>query len=337
MRAVFSGRHLQVFTSGAEYMVTGDPLTPASIQVNRQTRVGSPVARTLIPRDVDGATLFVSRSGREVREFLYTDAEHAYQSTDLALVARHLVRDPRDQDFDKSRRLLFVVMGDGSMAALTVYRAEQVTAWTGLATDGAVRSIAVVGDVVYLLVERGGAWLVERFDDALNLDSALVGDADEAAATWSGLDHLEGRTVGVLADGAVRGTASVLLGRVTVDPPARHVEIGLPYAHAIEPLPPSLLDPAGGGDRVRLVEAGFRLEDTAALRVDLGRGAFDLPLHRFGPQPADGAPPPRVSGDRRLRALGWRRDIDAPLWRIEQDAPLPFTLLSVTMELKVND
>jgi hypothetical protein len=29
IRAVFSGRHLQVFTSGAEWMVSGDPLTPA--------------------------------------------------------------------------------------------------------------------------------------------------------------------------------------------------------------------------------------------------------------------------------------------------------------------
>ncbi|WP_029009195.1 hypothetical protein [Azospirillum halopraeferens] len=337
VRAVFSGRHLQVFTSGAEYMVSGDPLTPANIQVNRQTRVGSPVDRTLAPRDVDGATLFVSRSGREVREFLYTDAEQAYRSTDLALVARHLVRGPRDQDFDKNRRLLFVVMEDGSVAALTVYRAEQVTAWTRLSTDGAVRSVAVVGDDVYVLVERDGAWLVERFDDTLNLDSALVGEAEEPAATWSGLDHLEGRTVGVLADGAMRGEVPVLLGRVTVDPPARRVEVGLPYAHTVEPLPPSALAPAGAGDRVRLVEACFRLEDTAALRVDLGRGPFELPLHRFGPRPAGDGPPARVSGDRRLRALGWRRDIDAPLWRIEQDAPLPFTLLSVTMELKVND
>ena len=29
IRAVFPGRHLQVFTSGGEWMVTGAPLTPA--------------------------------------------------------------------------------------------------------------------------------------------------------------------------------------------------------------------------------------------------------------------------------------------------------------------
>ena len=105
----------------------------------------------------------------------------------------------------------------------------------------------------------------------------------------------------------------------------------------MEPLPPNVTGQAGGGTRIRLIEVGFRLHETAALRADLGRGLFDLPLHRFGPQPAEGEPPVAVTGDRRLRALGWRRDIDQPLWRIEQDAPLPFTLLSVSMDLKVND
>lgn len=336
IRAVFSGRHLQVFTSGAEYMVTGDPLTPRSIQLNRQTRIGSPVNRTIMPRDVDGATLFVSRNGKEIREFLYTDTEAAYQANDLALLARHIVAEPRDQDFDKRRRLLFVVMTDGSIGALTVYRAEQVTAWTRLVTDGAARSVAVVGDDVYVLVDRAGAWSIERFDDTLNTDAALVGAADAPVSTWSGLDHLEGRRVAVVADGVVRGEATVLTGRIALDTPARQVEAGLTFAHTIEPLPPNLLGQVADGDVVRLVEVGFRLEDTAALRVDLGRGAVDLPLHRLGPQPADGVPP-RVSGDRRMRALGWRRDVDRPLWRIEQDAPLPFTLLSVTMDLKVNN
>ncbi|WP_342760747.1 hypothetical protein [Azospirillum thermophilum] len=336
IRAVFSGRHLQVFTSGAEYMVTGDPLTPQNIQVKRQTRIGSPVDLAVPPRDVDGATLFVSRNRREIREFLYTDTEAAYQANDLALLARHLVASPRDQDYDQSRRLLFVVMEDGSLGALTVYRSEQVTAWTRLETDGRVRSVAVVGDEVYLLVDRAGTWTIERFDDALSLDCALVGDRDVPTAVWSGLDHLEGRRLGVVADGVVRDPVTVAAGRIVLSPPARRVVAGLPFTHRVEPLPPNLLGQATGADLVRLVAVTFRLEETAALSVDLGRGLQALPLHRFGPQPAGGLPA-RASGDRRLRALGWRRDIGTPLWRIEQDAPLPFTLLSVTMEMKVND
>lgn len=336
IRAVFAGRHLQLFTSGAEYMVTGTPLTPQNIQVSRQTRIGSPVDRTLAPRDVDGATLFVSRNGREIREFVYTDTEQAYQANDLALLARHMVQAPVDQDFDKARRLLFVVMGDGTIGAVTVYRAEQVTAWTRLVTDGAFRSVAVVGDDVYALLNRAGVWTVERLDDAVHLDAALVGTAATPAAVWGGLDHLEGRAVTVIADGTPAGTATVAAGRITLDTPAHSIQAGLPFSHVIEPLPVNPAAEGGAGRVVRLVEVGFRLEDTAALRVDVGAGLTDLPLHRFGPQPAGGVPVP-VSGDRRLRALGWRRDIDTPLWRIEQDAPVPFTLLSVTMELKVND
>ncbi|WP_448204524.1 hypothetical protein, partial [Azospirillum sp. sgz302134] len=297
IRAVFSGRHLQVFTSGAEYMVSGDPMTPQNIQVNRQTRIGSPVDRSVPPRDVDGATLFVSRNGKEIREFLYTDTEAAYQANDLALLARHLVIKPRDQDYDQSRRLMFVVMEDGSLGALTVYRLEQVTAWTRLETDGAVRSVAVVGDEVYVLVERGVRWSIERFDDSLNLDAALVGDHDAPTAVWAGLDHLEGRTVAVVADGVVRANATVAAGKIVLDPPARHVEAGLPYTHRIEPLPVSLLGQAGGANLVRLVAVTFRLEETAALHADLGRGVQELPLHKTGPQPAGGVPA-RVSGDR---------------------------------------
>ena len=61
-------------------MVSGDPLTPASIQVTRQTRVGSMVERSVPPLDVDGMTVSVSRSGRGVYEFSYTDLRQAYQA-----------------------------------------------------------------------------------------------------------------------------------------------------------------------------------------------------------------------------------------------------------------
>ncbi len=338
IRAVFSGRHLQVFTSGAEWMVDGVPLTPINIQLYRQTRVGSPIDRTVHPRDVDGATLFASRNGREIREFLFTITEQAYQANDLSLFARHLIRNPRDQDYDAGRRLLFVVMADGSLAVLTVYRGESVSAWTHIETDGPSQSVAVVGDDVYLMVQRGALWTVERFQDGVYLDASLTGTAGTPTANWSGLGHLEGRTVSVVADGIVRADAVVNAGAIHLDPPARTVSAGLPYSHVVEPLPPNLLGLGlVVGSPVRLVEASFRLKDTAAVRVDLGRGPFDLPMHRFGPAPLPDTPPPLVSGDRSLKALGWLRDLTHPLWRIEQSVPLPFTLLSVATELKVSE
>ncbi len=337
IRGIFSGRHLQVFTSGAEWMVTGDPLTPASVQLNRQTRVGSRTDRYIPPVTVDGATMFVARNGNEMREFLYTDVEQAYQSTDLALVSRHVLGKPMDQDFDALRRLLFVVRDDGKFATLTIYRAEQVAAWTLHETQGLVKSVSVVGDDVYLLVERNEAYLIELFQNDLNLDSALTGEAGSPATEWSGLDHLEGMSVSIVADGVVLDDHTVTDGQVVLDEPATNVEIGLSYTHTIQPLPPAAIGDGTMIRKVRMIEAVFRLQDSKALRLDVGRGLKDVSLRQLGEEEILDEPPPLVNGDIHVRALGWQRQLADPLWKIEQSAPMPFTLLSVMTELKLND
>lgn len=336
IRGMFSGRHLQVFTSGAEWMVTGDPLTPQTVQLKRQTRVGSVIERYIPPVTVDGATMFVGRTRQELREFVYTDLEQAYQSTDLALAAKHIITAPVDQDFDALRRLLFIVREDGRFATLTVYRAEQVWAWTLHDTQGAVKSVAVVGDDVYMLVARNGAYGIEQFDETIYVDGALSGESETPATTWSGLDHLDGMGVSVLADGVAIGEKTVTGGQIVLDDPADEIVVGLSYTHVIEPLPPAVVGQGGTGRKTRLVEAIFRLENTQALKLDVGRGLKDITLREIGDALLD-QPPPVVNGDVRVRALGWQQDGTDSLWRIEQDEPYPCTLLSVTAELKVND
>lgn len=336
IRAVFSGRHLQIFTSGGEWMVTGDPLTPETVQLNRQTRVGSVSDYFIPPVDVDGATLFVARNKREIREFLYTDLEQAYQATDLALLSRHIIEDPVDQDFDQRRRLLFLVRADGKFATLTVYRAEKVAAWTLHETDGLVSSVSVVGDDVYVLVERNGTTMIEQFEEGLYLDSALTGEVPNPVSQWSGLDHLEGQDVTIVADGIVLPPQTVSSGTITLEEGASHVQIGLPYTHIVEPLPPASLEGGGSARAVRLIDVRFRLETTSALVVDTGRGLAKVPLKQFGEDELLGTASPQVSGDIRIKSYGWQSDMTAPLWRIAQSDPLPFTLLAVAMELSVN-
>ncbi len=348
IRAVFSGRHLQVLTSGAEWMVTGDPLTPGNIQLKRQTRIGSPVDRQVPPRDVDGATLFAARNGRELREFLFADVEQAYRANDLALLARHLVDTPVDQDYDPLNRLLHIVMADGSLATVTVYRAEKVTGWSRQETDGKFRAISVVDGTVFTIVERAGGRYIERFDAALATDSALTGSAltgsaltgsnGAGKAVWSGLGHLEGRTVAVLADNAVRQPSPVAGGAIALDRPAGTVEAGLPFASRIRALPPVAQTPRGAshGSPVRLVEAVFRLLDTRMLRIDTGAGPRTVPFRTLGSAGLLDAAPPAFTGDVAIRALGWLEGA-APAWSLEQSDPLPFTILAVSTELKVGD
>jgi hypothetical protein len=337
IRAVFSGRHLQVFTSGAEWMVTGDPLTPINIQLNRQTRIGLAVERTIPPRDVDGATLFVPRTGTQLREFLYTDVEQAYQANDLAMLAQHLIDSPVDIDFDQTARLCHVVMANGSMATLTIYRAEQVSAWTLQETAGSFRAVAAIGDDTYVLVEREGGFFVEIFDKALNVDSGLTGTSQLPKTVWNGLGHMEGQTVKVLADGAVHADVVVEGGAITLNAPANSIQSGLGYAHIVEPLPPGLQNvaPGGQGSKMRPVSFTFRFQRTGSFHLDTGRGFVEIPFKRFGDSILD-CPASEFSGDKTVRAFGWRGDGTKPLWRIEQDTPLPFTLLSVSTEISIN-
>ncbi|WP_043338449.1 hypothetical protein [Belnapia moabensis] len=337
IRAVFSGQHLQVFTSGTEWMVSGAPLTPGSIQLDRQTRVGSITARMVPPVDVDGSTIFASRSGRGIFEFTYTDLQQLYQANDLGLVAQHLIRDPVSMCYDQRRRLLHVAMADGSLSTLTLYRAEQVIAWTRQETAGTFLALAEIGGTVWVAVRRAGSIRLERFDDALGLDAALTGATPAPQDNWSGLAHLEGQPVGVVADGAPREPAVVQAGSVTIHPPSTSVQIGLAFTHVIEPLPPDLSTAIGArAAPIRLVAVTFRLLETTALAVDLGRGTQPVPFRRLDTPMLDAAPAP-FTGDVRLRALGWRSDAMRPLWRIEDDTPLPMTLLSVTTDTRMTD
>lgn len=326
--ALAAARHLQVFTSGAEWMVSGTPLTPEDVLAQRQTRIGSSPERAVPPVTVDGVTLFVGRGGDELREFAYTDVEGAYTATDLALLAPHLVHGLVDQAWDPARRLLYAVRADGQIAALTLYRSEQVAAWTRFVTDGVVRAVAVA-DAAYVLVQRAGLFRLERFATHAPLDGALVCTAEMPRADWSDLEPLDGG-LRVVADGRDAGTFTVTDGEVLLDRPASTLWIGLPFTVEIAPLPLSP-DPAqlGQGALCRLLEARFRLQDTPLLRVDTGRGAVAQPLH----PPGFDTPPPPFTGDCTVKALGWQRGA-APLWRIVQDDPFPLTLLAVTTRSK---
>lgn len=80
-------------------------------------------------------------------------------------------------------------------------------------------------DVIYVLVRRevNGETVryVEVFDSTLNTDSAVTGSSSEGATTWTGLSHLNGKTVDVVADGSVMPQATVTDGQITLSRKAK--------------------------------------------------------------------------------------------------------------------
>ena len=328
IRGLVAGRQLQVLTIAGEWVVHGDPVGPGTAAVQLQTRIGSLASPRVDPVDVDGATLFVGASGKELREFLYADSEQAYQAADIALLSRHLLAEPTCLAFERRRRWLLIPRGDGRMAQVTIDRNSNVVAWSLQESTGAFVSVCCHRGEAYGLLALDGRMLLERLDDQLALDHALVLDQAEPGTVWGGLDHLEGQDVVAATVEGMTVRATVGTGTIVLPQPTTRIVVGTAFAHLVEPVP--LTVPTGPGislDRAyRPIRVVFRLLETGMLRADTGEGARAVPLATGGAA--------SFSGDVAVRALGWRRGAGLPPWRVAQDDPVPCTILSVTTEIK---
>ena len=324
-----SGR-LQVFTTAGEWVVNSRPLTPETVSIDAQTQVGSPSGQKIRPLDVDGATLFVGASGRDLREFIFTDTEQAYQAADIALLSRHLMTAPKEMAFHATGRLLFVVRDDGAFAAVTLDRNSNVVAWTLQTSTGAARSVTTLGGKAYFLMHRFGRTFLETWDEAAVLDHAQDRSSGTATGRWGGFAGFDGAGVTVVFEDGRSETAEVADGEVVLTRTAHKVRLGLAFAHEIEPLPQG-----GAAGRSlapdvlhRPIRYVFRLFESDGLCLDTGAGPREVRL----PVPNGRG----YTGDVAVRALGWRRGTMRPPWRIVQAAPRPFRLLSVATEQKVS-
>lgn len=332
---VVSTRHLLVFTTGAEWMVTGEPLTPTSIKLNRQTNVGSYNRYSMMPQNVDGATLFISQNGTQLREFLYTDVEQAYQAKDLTLLANDIIKQPSEIVYNQADSILYVLLEDGTVSCLTTYRKEEVNAWSRFSTLGSFISMAVVGDELYVCVKRGEDYYLELFDESFFSDCSSRCHSESAVKTFAGWDYLEGKELSVVADGYTVGKFIVNDGTITLHEAACDVKAGLPYEHIVEPLPymaeSTLPYPPKS---LRVVQILFRLLNSKSLRVDCGRGYSEIPFRNMYNDEVSDSPDISYTGDVEMHALGWIRDIEQPMWKIRSDVPGAFTLLAAVTEVK---
>lgn len=149
----------------------------------------------------------------------------------------------------------------------------------------------------------------------------------------SGLDHLEGATVSILADGAVHPTRVVVDGAITLEYPAAVVKIGLAYTSDLKTLPLALegAQAAGQGTMKNINKVHLRVSQSSLVKAG---PTFD----RLREYPARavtdnyGSPPALRDGELSL-------SID-PSWNSEgavcvrQDQPLPLTLTSMTLEVQ---
>lgn len=177
----------------------------------------------------------------------------------------------------------------------------------------------------------------------VNITQPLTSIWPAVAGTWSmtmpvsavsGLDHLNGQTVSILADGNVQPQQLVTDGSVSLQTAASAIVIGLPYVCQIKTLN---LDVQGGetiqGKRKKLNAVTVRVQDSRGLKVGPNFNSLQSIKERTTEKMGQAIA---------LQTTDERVIID-PAWTvqgqlcIQQDQPLPATVLALIPEINVGD
>ena len=350
---------LMIGTTSGEWAMSGgdqnEPLSPTNVVVKPQSEHGSAALEARLVGDV---VLFVQRNGRKVRELTYSLERDKYVAPDLTILAEHVTQGGIVQLASQQLpiNILWAVTANGVLIGMTYEREQDVVGWHRHVTDGFVESVAVIygesDDEVWLVVRRtidgDTKRYVERFH--ARFDPAAGDTKEEAffvdcglsysgapADVFSGLEHLEGKTVSILADGAPVPDQVVQGGEVTLPngEEASVVHIGLPFVTTVKPMRLDV-DPTVGvsqGQVKRIIQVFLRFLNTLGCVYGDGKD-YENSLPFRDTSDAMDESPPLFTGDKEVEFDGdFEYEGDMV---VKQTQPLPMTLLAIVVKYEVS-
>lgn len=349
IRHLVSMENLMIFTASSIFPARsqGGVLTPTDFNAKPRGNIG---ANNVQPLIWDTTVLFAAARGGHVRELGYSNEAGGWITGDMSLRTPHRFDGFEILDAAVSLSpypIAWFVSSAGNLLSLTYVPEQNVGAWASHDTDGVFESICCVAegaeDVLYAVVQRtiNGATVryVERLAsrrfatqaDAFFVDCGLT-YSGAPATVLSGLGHLEGKTVSILADGAVRPQQVVVGGQVTLDAPASKAHVGLPITADTQLLPMAVEAQAFAQGRVKNV-------NSVTLRVYQSLGIFAGPaldkLREYAARTTEvfGSPP-------NLQTKECEIVLD-PSWQdgaqiyVRQTDPLPLTIVSMVLNAEI--
>ena len=345
-----SGRRLIAGTRGEEWWAAGpsdtEPMTPADHVARRDSSWGS---ERVMPVNIGDVIFYVQQGGSTIRELIYDFQKDKYVSSDLNVLAEHLTRDYSITAMAYQQhpyQVLWCVRSDGTVLALTYLKEHEVFGWskhTFGGTDVEVESVAVIPgdpeDEVWFVVKRtinsATARYVEKLkdfnygtalEDAFFMDSGLTYEG-AAATAISGLSHLEGEAVTVLADGLVVTGHTVASGAITLATAASKVHIGLANTPEFETLDAVTQDNEG------TLQGILKRITNVTMRLVNSMGGL------FGPDST--VTDPILYDDETEPYTGWTKDLSfdegddqTSTVYITCDEPLPLEIAAIMIELE---
>ena len=163
-----------------------------------------------------------------------------------------------------------------------------------------------------------------------NLRNTAITTYEVARNVISGLSFLEGKTINILADGAVHPQKVVSSGTITLDRAASVVHLGLPIEADLQTLPMALQVEALGQGRVKnLNHVWLRVLESSGIFA--GPSADKLVEAKQRTTEPYGSPPDLKTQDIKIMLT--------PTWQdngqlfVRQTDPLPLTIVGLTLEV----
>jgi len=344
VKRVSAMQSLFAFTTGGLFAVNESSLTPSNFLPVKNSAVPS---ASLPPIELEETVAFVGADESGTATGLYqlvVDANSnatRYVAENLSLLCPHVMTGPngiatRKGATPAGAQHVFISNDDGTAAVLHSRRSQNMLAWTWWDSPGnsgtdKLQRPAVVGGTVAFLVERtiGGVkkYFIEYLDDDAFFDSSVKQTDAVAKSAWAGFGHLEGETLKVWADGALRDDAVVTGGVVTVMDGGTAIDVtemeaGMALDWALEPMPPVLGE---GMDNApyRIFKADIRMRGAYEIAVN-GRS---VALRRMGSVTLNSAPEP-FAGVKTIRFLGRSRG-ETKAATVSMTGQLPITIESI--------
>jgi hypothetical protein len=364
IRFMTATRTLIVGTAGGEFAVSGGgtdvAITPTNILIKKQSNHG---AANLDAIAVGNVTLFLQRAKRKIRELAYNFDVDGYLAPDMTILAEHISESGITQMAyqQEPNQIIWCVRTDGQLIALTYQREQQVVAWHrhifggSFSSGNAVcESVAVLPTddneyQVWIIVKRTINSTTKRyveylhtfdFNEADNTDfnflDSQLSYSGSPVTTISGLSHLEGQTVAILANGATHPRKTVTSGSISLDRSASKVKVGLPYTSLLQTmrLDAGSQDGTSQGKTKRIFDITLRIYESIGIEVGPDLNNMERIPFRSSATLMDQAIPV-FTGDKEIEFRG-NYETDGYVY-VRQDQPLPLTILSLYPRLVTND
>lgn len=351
------GKVLAIGTNSGEFTISAnqvnEAITPTNVRVVPQTTYGC--TGEVRPLRVASSTLFVQRAGRKVREYTFSFEIDAFVAPNLAILSEHVTEGGiTDMTYQQEpSQIVWMPRADGTLLGMTYERAEDVVGWHRHTVGGAVESVVALPhwdgdqDVLWMIVQRtidgNTVRYVEYMEKYLTDEYSFFVDCGATydgapTTTITGLDHLEGETVTVLADGSIHPDQTVTSGEITLQREASVVVVGLPFTATLKTMPVE----AGSQDGTAQGKTQ-RVHNLVMHLFETGAGLFYGPdtttmdeLHIRSSNNLMDNPVPLFTGDTEFKAFPGEYQQGVQI-TIQHRRPLPCTIVALMPQMNTYD